>query len=294
MNQINMSRISTNNIPNLSEADEEELCLAHDLFLLKRPLTEEEEKVLFDPAQVQIPTLAQVKKRLKKYKSPFSQLPKMLTNISLTPSDTHEQTLKTLNRVDELHSKAKELADLAFRAEMEEQTDKIKPLYQQAFDYEEKALMLSVQTHESDIELTPLVLSKNAANLALDAQAYDKAEKMIEFGLSNEPPIEMTEELLGLLDYLAGIYDEDGEYQKAQILLEKTLAIREKIFDDEHPDVINGLNNLGVIHQKQAKQLFERALIVLNKTRYNAHSLVKIIHNNLNHFDKPEPRLYGR
>jgi len=277
-----MNRVFTNNIPNLSETDEEELCLAHDIFLLKRSLTEEEEKVLFDPAQVQIPALAQVKKRLKKYRSPFHKPPKVLTDISLTPPDTHEQSLKTLNRVDELHSKANELADLAFIAEMEEQTDKIKPLYKQAYDYEHKATMLSVQTN--DIELTPIVLSKNAANLALDAQAYDEAEEMIEFGLSNEPPIEMTEELLGLLDYLADVYYDKGEYQKAQFLLEKALAIRDKMFDDGHPDVINCLNNLGVIHQKQAKQLFERALTVLNKTQGNAHSLIKTVYNNLSSF----------
>jgi tetratricopeptide (TPR) repeat protein len=54
---------------------------------------------------------------------------------------------------------------------------------------------------------------------------YQEAEQMIELGLSAEPLIEDTEKLLGLLDYLADIYYENGEYKKAQPLFEKALAI---------------------------------------------------------------------
>jgi hypothetical protein len=54
---IDMSTIE-NNVLVLSKADEEELRLAYDLFRSDRPLTEEEERVLYDPTQDQIPTLA--------------------------------------------------------------------------------------------------------------------------------------------------------------------------------------------------------------------------------------------
>ncbi|MEN8216957.1 MAG: hypothetical protein ABFS56_11415 [Pseudomonadota bacterium] len=85
---INMSALE-NNVLILSKADEEELRIAYDLFRSDRPLTEEEEMVLYDPTKDQIPTLAQVRKRQEKYRyrSPFSKPPKVLTDIPLTPPE---------------------------------------------------------------------------------------------------------------------------------------------------------------------------------------------------------------
>ncbi len=99
--------------------------------------------------------------------------------------------------------------------------------------------------------------------------------------MSSEPPIEMTEELLGLLDYLADIYYEKGEYSKAQPLFEKALAIRENTLYAEHLDVATSLNNLGFIYQEQAKLLFEKALIILQNRRGNNHPYVELTHNHL-------------
>jgi len=290
-----------NNALTLSEADEKELCLSHDIFLLARPLTEEEERLLYDPAKDKIPSLAQVRKRLERYQSPFSKKPKTLTDITLTPADEHEQFLKTLDSVKELHLKAKEMAQLAFIARMEEQTDKVKPLYKQAFDYQRQAAMLSADSHEDEIELP--MLFKNAANFALEAERYEAAKEMIELGLSSEPPIEMTEELLGLLDYLADIYYEKGEYSKAQPLLEKALAIREEKLEEDHWDIPNSLNNLGLLYQAQgeydkAHPLFEKALAIREKTLDEEHPDVATSLNNLGSlyqkqgkYDKAQPLL---
>jgi tetratricopeptide (TPR) repeat protein len=285
----------------LSKADEEELRLAYDLFRSDRPLTEEEERVLYDPTKDQIPTLAQVRKRLKNYRSPFSKPPKVLTDISLTPPEVHEQSLSALNRVDELHAKAKEIADLAFIAGMENQMDKIKPLYKQAFDYEAKAAMLSAQTN--DVERTKAELFESAADLALDAEAYQEAEQMIELGLSAEPIIEDTEKLLGLLDYLADIYYENGEYKKAQPLFEKALAIREERLEDDHWTIPHAMNNLGLVSQalgeyNKAQPLFEKALAIRENTLDATHPDVATSLNNLGmlyqkqgEYDKAQPLL---
>ncbi len=248
----------------LSKADEEELRLAYDLFYSDRRLTEEEKRVLYDPTKDQIPTLAQVRKRLKKYQSPFSKPPKLLTDIPLSSPEVHKQSLSALNCVDELHAKAKEMADLAFIAGKENHKDKTKLLYKQAFDYERKAAILA-QTGE--IEFTPAELFESAADLALNAEAYQEAEQMIELGFSAESIIiEETEKLLGLLDYLADIYYENGEYDKAQPLLEKALEIREKILGAEDPQVATSLNQLGLFYQEKAKRLFEKALAIVHRS----------------------------
>jgi tetratricopeptide (TPR) repeat protein len=287
----------------LSQADEEELRIAYDLFRSDRPLTEEEEMVLYDPTKDQIPTLAQVRKRQEKYRyrSPFSKPPKVLTDIPLTPPELHEQSLSALNRVDELHAKAKEMADLAFVAGMENQMDKIKLLYKQAFDYERKAAILSAQT--GDVEFTPADLFESAADLALDAEAYQEAEQMIKLGFSAEPLIEVTEKLLGLLDYLADIYYENGEYKKAQPLFEKALAIREERLEDDHWTIPHAMNNLGLVSQalgeyNKAQPLFEKALAIREKTLDVAHPDVATSLNNLGmlyqkqgEYDKAQPLL---
>ncbi|HIE00645.1 MAG TPA: tetratricopeptide repeat protein [Thiotrichaceae bacterium] len=288
-----------NNELMFNEADEQEWCLSHDIFLLARALTEDEKKQLYDPAKDQMPSLVQVRKRLNQYQSAFSQKPKVLTNITLTPADEHEHALKTLNSVKTLHAKAKEIATVAFTAKMEKQTDKVKLLYKQAFDYERKAAMLSAE----DIEPTHFMLFKSAANLALEADRYEEAVEIIELGLSHDLTIEMTEELLGLLDYLADIYYEKGEYSKAQPLLEKTLAIRYDKLEEEHWDIPNSLNSLGLLYQAQgeydkAEPLLEKALAIHEKILDAEHPDVAMSLNNLGslyqkqgEYDKAQPLL---
>jgi len=102
--------------------------------------------------------------------------------------------------------------------------------------------------------------------------AYQEAEQMIELGLSAESLIEETEKLLGLLDYLA----ENGEYKKAQPLLEKALALQEKILGTEHPTIATSLNQLGEFYQEKAKRLFEKALAIVQRTPPQDRNLEKL------------------
>ncbi|OQY55166.1 MAG: hypothetical protein DRR08_11800 [Candidatus Parabeggiatoa sp. nov. 2] len=293
-----------NQAPTLNEADEEELCLDHELFLLDRPLTEAEKMGLYDPAKEQSPSLAQVRKRLEKYRSPFTKKPPNVpTAITLTSADEHEQSLNMLNHVDELHLKAQEMAGLAFIAKREQQTEQFKLLYKQAFDYECKAAILSAQGPNDDTPLTRSLLSKSAANLALEAQAFLEAEKMIEFGLSAEPTLAITEELLGLFDYLAHTYHEKGEYKKAQSLFEKALVIREERLGEEHLDIPNTINNLGLLYQAQgeyhkAQPLLKKALAIRQNLLDAEHPDVATSLNNLGYlyqkqgeYDKAQPLL---
>jgi len=94
-------------------------------------------------------------------------------------------------------------------------------------------------------------------------------------------------------EILAGYLNEAGEafyyaglYDKAKPLYERTLAIRERILDKEHPDVAESLNNLAGLHQtqgnyEQAKPLHERALVIREKILGQEHPKVAESLNNL-------------
>lgn len=100
------------------------------------------------------------------------------------------------NQVNELHSKAMGIAEAAFFAKRKGSFDEAKRLASEAFEYEHDAALL---LHDQlEIEPTRSVLFRSAACLALDAEKYEQAEKMICLGLQGNPPNEIKEELEGL------------------------------------------------------------------------------------------------
>src|SRR5262249_12143875 len=61
-----------------------------------------------------------------------------------------------------------------------------------------------------------------------------------------------------------------GNYGKAAPLYERALAIRQKVFGEQHPDTATSLNNLANLYQSmgdyaKAKPLYERALKIWEK-----------------------------
>ena len=67
------------------------------------------------------------------------------------------------------------------------------------------------------------------------------------------------------LTRLAALYDAQGSWDKALPLLERSLAIQEKILGPDHPDLYIPLRNIGAVHQiqhqfDQAQQYFKQAL----------------------------------
>jgi hypothetical protein len=101
--------------------------------------------------------------------------------------------MKKSQKVNELHSKAMDIAERAFIAQRKGQFDKVSRLSKEAFKYEREAAILLL--NEYDIEPTRSVLFRSAACLALDFEDYREAERMIAFGLSGNPPPEILEEL---------------------------------------------------------------------------------------------------
>ena len=55
------------------------------------------------------------------------------------------------------------------------------------------------------------------------------------------------------LNNLAGLYQAQGQYAKAEPLHQRALAIREKALDPDHPDVAESLNNLALLYKTQGQ-----------------------------------------
>ncbi|OQW88576.1 MAG: hypothetical protein BWK78_08225 [Thiotrichaceae bacterium IS1] len=105
--------------------------------------------------------------------------------------------MNKVQQVNELHSKAMEMANLAFIARVQGEPDKVRQFSKTAFDYERQAALLLLTDYE--IEPTRSVLFRSAATLALNGENYREAERMIAFGLSGQPPVAILEELRELL-----------------------------------------------------------------------------------------------
>ena len=82
------------------------------------------------------------------------------------------------------------------------------------------------------------------------------------------------------------LYDAKADYEQAKPLYEGALAIKEKVFGKEHPEVAISLNNLGLLYKTQdkyakAKPLYERALAIHEKVFGKEHPDVANSLNNL-------------
>lgn len=92
---------------------------------------------------------------------------------------------------------------------------------------------------------------------------YERAAKLLSVG--NDETLADYLNWAGYAFYQAALYD------RAEPLFEKALAIREKVFSEEHPLVATSLNNLAALYYSQgdydqAKPLFERASSFVKKS----------------------------
>ena len=113
---------------------------------------------------------------------------------------------------------------------------------------------------------------------------WEKGEQLIQQGNTTEAETEFKAalqevETFGESDYqvppaltrLAAFYDGEEQYEKAQPLLEKALAIKETLLGPGHPETVLDLRNLGALyfaqHQfDQARPLFQHALSIRQRT----------------------------
>ena len=107
------------------------------------------------------------------------------------------------NQVDVLHSQAMIIADNAFIARRKGLYEQAKQLSNEAFKYERDAALLLL--NQIEIEPTRSVLFRSAGWLAFNAQEYEQAKIMVDYGLQGNPPVEIKEELNELFQELQKI-----------------------------------------------------------------------------------------
>ena len=85
---------------------------------------------------------------------------------------------------------------------------------------------------------------------------------------------------------MAGLYREQGKYEQAEPLLQRSLAINEKALGQDHPDVASSLNSLATLYRSQGKYaaaeaLYQRSLAIRETTLGKNHPDVATSLNNL-------------
>ena len=85
---------------------------------------------------------------------------------------------------------------------------------------------------------------------------------------------------------MAELYKEQGKYERAEPLYQRSLSIWEKVFGKDHPDVATSLNNLAGLYKQQGKYteaqlLYQRVLSILEKVLGKEHPNIAFALNNL-------------
>jgi hypothetical protein len=99
-------------------------------------------------------------------------------------------------KIRDLHRRAMACADEAFLAGMNNEDDRARELWRQAFELEREAA-LSAEAEKLG-EPTRSILLRSAASLALDCSELREAERLIAAALAGNPPEEIAEELRAL------------------------------------------------------------------------------------------------
>jgi hypothetical protein len=97
------------------------------------------------------------------------------------------------------HDKAMNLSQDALVLQLTGQTGYL-AMYAQAFDYEQQAAMFYLNA--LDKEPTRSVLFRSAASLAIQCHKFSEAERLIEIGLSGNPPKMIATELKALQEQI--------------------------------------------------------------------------------------------
>lgn len=98
-----------------------------------------------------------------------------------------------MSTVDELHTKAVDLAEEAFLLKKAGHIESAKALFAEALEYEEKAAF--ILPPQKDSEPSRSIIFRSAASLALNSGDFEKADWLVANGLAGFPPIEISEEL---------------------------------------------------------------------------------------------------
>ena len=103
-------------------------------------------------------------------------------------------------KVEELHNKALEIADIAFIHKFNGENDRAIIYFREAFEFERKAAFLAKS--EKVGEPSTSILFKSAASLAFNSQLYLESKTMLTIALQSEIPSEISTEIQVMLNEL--------------------------------------------------------------------------------------------
>ena len=153
-------------------------------------------------------------------------------------------------------------------------------------------------SHSNWFESTPTAGANAARVLGDDAKARDVLERALAikeraYG-RDHPDVAMTLECLGdaygalgekekkasTLEKLGGVYIKLGDHENARKVLESALAIKERSYGRDHPELVGTLKCLEIAygalphHQHDKRDMQKRALAIMERANNPDHSEV--------------------
>lgn len=128
----------------------------------------------------------------------------------------------------------------------------------------------------------------SATQLAFKLKDYEAARKfqLIVIALHTKQHGQDNQQFVKMMDELTSIYLAESHYLDAGTSLEKTLLLREKILDENHPDIALNLYwlakvNISLGDLEQAERQLKEALDILNLSDLNQDSSIAFVLNSM-------------
>ena len=119
------------------------------------------------------------------------------------------------------------------------------------------------------------------------ARSVDKRiEEMLEIRVWSKPDKTFLQSIFTLLHNMAGVYQAQGEYEKALEYYGKALEIVESVFGSDHPNTATTYNNMAGVYQAQgeygkALEYYGKALDVVGRVLGSRHTYTATMYSNM-------------
>ena len=157
--------------------------------------------------------------------------------------------------LEELHNLAMDNSELALLSLQNGDIDKFHELSASAFLYEKQAAMELI---DKNIEPSRSVLFKSAAYIAIDNADFIEAQKLYDYALDGQPPIEIVEELRELSLEIERLRTKNEEFiQMLMLTLRTKREVTRECINDEANRILNAFQK-SEININNAKSYVER------------------------------------
>ena len=113
-----------------------------------------------------------------------------------------------------------------------------------------------------------------------------RIKEMLEIGEWSKQDKAFLQSISALLNNMALVYQEQGEYEKALEYFGKALDVRERVLGSDHPDTATTYNNMAVVYKEQgeyekALEYNGKALEVVERVLGSDHPYTATMYNNI-------------